>query len=185
MDRSYRRAAGGAGARVSLAALAEVEISLKRLDRRRNEAHHVGQPIGGGHPCPELTEIEPGLTQVGLERPQLRLAAEDGLRIARRLKQRRMRLGQHEDEYGVLVARAVARMLEREVLGQEARQVRIELGDGDGGPPLPWRLPHRLSGLPIRLILEDAVLAPCAHAIRLLAKLLDRRRVQHGRHPRL
>jgi hypothetical protein len=43
-----------------------------------------------------------------------------------------MRLGQHEDEYGVLVARAVARLLEREVLGEEAREVRIELGDRDG-----------------------------------------------------
>jgi len=115
-----------------LAALAEVEISLKRLDRRRYEAHHVGQPVGGGDPCPELTEFEPGLAQVGLERPQLRLAAQDGLRVALGLKQHFMRLGQHEDEYGVLVARAVARLLEREVLGEEAREVRIELGDRDG-----------------------------------------------------
>jgi hypothetical protein len=46
-----------------------------------------------------------------------------------------MRFGQNEDEYGVLIAGAVARMLEREVLGQETREVRIELGDCDGGSP--------------------------------------------------
>jgi len=46
-----------------------------------------------------------------------------------------MRLGQHEDKDGILVARAVARLLEREVLGEQARQVRIELGDGNGVLP--------------------------------------------------
>ena len=148
MDRSYRLAAGGLGARVALAALAEVEISLKRLDRRRYEAHYVGQPVGGSDPCPELTELEPGLTQIGLECSQLRLAAEDGFRVAFGLKQHLMRLGQHEDEYGVLVAGAVARMLEREVLGQETRQVRIELGDGDDGSPLLGRLTHGLQHWP-------------------------------------
>ena len=46
-----------------------------------------------------------------------------------------MRFGEDEDEYGVLVAGAVARLLEREILGEEAREVRIELGDGDGVLP--------------------------------------------------
>jgi hypothetical protein len=46
-----------------------------------------------------------------------------------------MRLGEDEDENGVLIAGAVARMLEREVLGEKAREVRIELRDGNGGSP--------------------------------------------------
>ena len=135
MDLSKRRVAGASGVRAALAGVEEAEISLKRLDRRGNEAHHIGQPVGGGDPCPELTEFEPGLTQVGLERPQFRLAAQNGLRVALGLKQHFMRLGQHEDKDGILVARAVARLLEREVLGEQARQVRIELGDGNGVLP--------------------------------------------------
>src|ERR1700694_5841841 len=71
MDRSYRLAAGGLGARVALAALAEVEISLKRLDRRRYEAHYVGQPVGGSDPCPEVTGIEARCNHVRLGRPLL------------------------------------------------------------------------------------------------------------------
>jgi hypothetical protein len=46
-----------------------------------------------------------------------------------------MRFGQDEDENGVLVAGAVARLLEREVLGEKAREVRIELGNCDGRSP--------------------------------------------------
>jgi hypothetical protein len=46
-----------------------------------------------------------------------------------------MRFGQNEDEDGVLIAGAVARLLEREVLGEEAREVRIELRDCNGGSP--------------------------------------------------
>jgi hypothetical protein len=46
-----------------------------------------------------------------------------------------MRFRQNEDEHGVLVAGAVARLLEREVFGQEPREVRIELGYCNGGSP--------------------------------------------------
>ena len=51
-----------------------------------------------------------------------------------------MRFGENEDENGVLVAGAVARLLEREVLGEEAREVRIELGDCNWRTSLTRRL---------------------------------------------
>lgn len=76
--------------------------------------------------------MKSGLGQKCLECSQLRLAAEDGLRVTRCLEQRLMRFRKNEDENGVLVAGAVARLLEREVLGEEAREVRIELGDCNG-----------------------------------------------------
>jgi hypothetical protein len=129
--------AGRSGVRGAFAGVEDAEISLNQpsSDRGRDEADDVGEPVTGRHSGAELTEFETGFAQKGLECPQLRLAAEDCLGVAGGLEQRLMRFGQNEDENGVLVAGAVARMLEREVLGQKAREVRIELGDCDGRSP--------------------------------------------------